>query len=79
MAKTKQIYRVIHAGYVIEGEASSPQNAVRKAISLLMKQHKIQSPPESRWGWWKGVQCQILDKDGMPKKIKHVGATRTTN
>lgn len=77
MPKPKQNYRVIYAGYMLEGKATSPHNAVRKAISSLMSQQKITRPPESRCGWWKGVQCQILDNEGMPKLIRHVGMRKS--
>lgn len=73
MSKKKQEYRIIYAGYMLEGPANNPQHAARLAIRTLLKQKVIKSPPESRDGWWKGLQCQILDENGLPKPIKVVG------
>jgi hypothetical protein len=58
--KRKNKYRIFYAGYVLEGEATTPQNAVRKAIRALIRQQKIPSAPESKYGWWVGVTCQLL-------------------
>lgn len=43
----KKTYRVYHAGYVVEGRATSPQNACRRAFKELIKNGKIKKQPPS--------------------------------
>jgi hypothetical protein len=43
----KHIYEVKHAGYQLEGLASSPQNACRKAFRTLIRMGKIKQQPKT--------------------------------
>jgi len=49
-------YQVTYQGYRLEGEAKSPQNAVRKAIRTLIQQKKITRQPQSIDGGFKDVE-----------------------
>ena len=41
----KQMYRVTHAGYIVEGRASSAQNACRLAFRKLIEAKLIKNTP----------------------------------
>lgn len=41
----KLTYRIIHKGYVVEGKASSPQNACRLAFRKLIEANLIKNTP----------------------------------
>jgi len=43
--KRKRMYRITHCGYIVEGRASSPQNACRLAFRKLIEAGLIKKTP----------------------------------
>ncbi len=45
MRKKKQMYRIRHAGFIVEGKATSAQNAARLAFKKLIEADLIKNTP----------------------------------
>ena len=44
---TKKMYRITHKGYVVEGKATSAQNACRLAFKKLIEAQLIKNTPQT--------------------------------
>lgn len=61
----KQMYRVTHKGYIVEGRASSAQNACRLAFRKLIEAKLIKNTPptdKDSTSSFKDTQIEVINE-----------------
>jgi len=62
---TKKMYRITHKGYVVEGRATSAQNACRLAFKKLMEAQLIKNTPPTdndAESSFKDTKVEVIDE-----------------
>ena len=62
---TKKMYRITHKGYVVEGKATSAQNACRLAFKKLIEAQLIKNTPPTDTDFpssFKDTKVEVIDE-----------------